>query len=118
MKTLLLTSIAALFLATGGAHARTLLPDSIVGEWCWVEGDYNEQPIISRRTPPECEGGDNGLYIDQEVVEGEESYTIVNVKQIGPNAFLVYLRHDDSKIGPMKLELVGDKLHFSREIEG
>jgi hypothetical protein len=122
-KRAFITGIAALFVTScqapmRTAHARTLLPDTITGEWCYVEGDYDNQPIISRRVPPICEGGDHGLYIDQEVVEGEESYTVVNVKQIGPNAFLVYLKHDDNKIGPMRLELVGDKLHFSWAIEG
>jgi hypothetical protein len=36
MKKLLLTSIAALFLATGAAHAAetTKLPDAILGAWC------------------------------------------------------------------------------------
>ena len=49
MKKLLLTSIAALFLATGTAHADGRLPEAILGNWCWIEGgdeqNWNQQNL-------------------------------------------------------------------------
>ena len=47
MRTLFLTSIAALFLATGTAHATTRLPEAMLGNWCWIEGG-DEQNWISK----------------------------------------------------------------------
>jgi hypothetical protein len=36
MKSLFLTSVGALFLATGTAHAQSVdLPNEMLGEWCW-----------------------------------------------------------------------------------
>ena len=55
MKKLLLTGVAALFLATGAANATVQLPDTITGNWCWIEGgdeqNWNQQ-IFARVPPP------------------------------------------------------------------
>ena len=37
-----IAGIAALFLATGAAHATVPLPEAMLGNWCWIEGG-NEQ---------------------------------------------------------------------------
>ena len=76
MKKLLLTGIAALFLATGTAHATVPLPEAMLGNWCWIEGgeqNWNQQ--IFARVPPEgCHGGDSLIRIDKKGIEGEGSF--------------------------------------------
>jgi hypothetical protein len=61
MTMLLLAGIAALLIATSTAHAEGRLPEAMLGNWCWVEGDdkqnWNHQ--IFARVPPEgCHGGE------------------------------------------------------------
>ena len=55
MKYVLLAGCAALFLATGAAHADSRLPEAMLGNWCWIEGgdeqNWNQQ--IFARVPPE-----------------------------------------------------------------
>jgi hypothetical protein len=77
LKKTLLTGIAALFLATGTAHAIERLPEAMLGNWCWIEGvdeqDWNQQ--IFARVPPEgCHGGDSLIRIDKKGIEGEGSF--------------------------------------------
>jgi hypothetical protein len=79
MKKLLITSIAALLLATGTAHATVQIPDTITGTRCWIKGgdeqNWNQQ--IFARVPPEgCHGGDSLIRIDQNGIEGEGSCTL------------------------------------------
>ena len=49
MTKTLLTGIAALFLATGAAHATERLPEAMLGNWCWIEGgdeqNWNQQNL-------------------------------------------------------------------------
>ena len=48
-----LIGVAALFLATGTAHATTRLPEAMLGNWCGIEGgdeqNWNQQ--IFARVP-------------------------------------------------------------------
>jgi len=79
MKKTLLAGVAALFLATGAAHATVPLPEAMLGNWCWIEGgdeqNWNQQ--IFARVPPEgCHSGDSLIRIDQKGIEGEGSCTL------------------------------------------
>jgi hypothetical protein len=113
MKKLLLTGVAALFLATGAAHASVQLPDTITGTWCWIEGgdeqNWNQQ-IFARVPPEECHGGDSLIRIDQNGIEGEGSCTFGKIEQSGPNAFLIYTYCDDDTNGSTRFEIIDGKL--------
>src|SRR5262249_659895 len=64
MRRLLLAGVAALSVltATAAAHAETkearvILPDTITGTWCWVEGGDEKnrnQQIFIRSAPEDC----------------------------------------------------------------
>src|SRR5215813_8283941 len=95
MKTLLLIGIAALFLATGAAHAGqydpVVMPNALHGEWCFESGDKpGDQQIFVRITPDkECHGGDNGITVDTNGWGGEGSCSPNKVEQITPNAWQI-----------------------------
>jgi hypothetical protein len=113
MKKALLTGIAALFLATGTAHATERLPEVMLGHWCWVEGgdEQNWTQQIFARVPPEgCHGGDNLIRIDQNGIEDEGSCTFGKIEQSGPNAFLIYTYCDDDTNGSTSFEIIDGKL--------
>ena len=46
MKKLLLTGIAALFLATGVAHAADQLPEYMLGRWCYGNDVSTEAQVV------------------------------------------------------------------------
>src|SRR5262249_38035237 len=70
MKKLLLTSIAALLLATGTAHANDQLPEFILGRWCYGNDVSTEAQIVyfrpNHRDPERCCCSDmtDGITID------------------------------------------------------
>jgi hypothetical protein len=115
MKKLLLTGIAALFLATGTAHATEHLPEAMLGNWCWFEGgdeqNWNQQ-IFARVPPDGCHGGDSLIRIDQLGIEGSEgSCTFGKIEQqTGPNAFLIYTYCGDDTNGSTRFEIIDGKL--------
>jgi len=108
-----IAGIAALFLATGAAHATVPLPEAMLGNWCWIEGgderNWNQQ--IFARVPPEgCHGGDSLIRIDQNGSEGEGSCIFGKIEQTGPNAFLIYTYCDDHANGSTTFEIIDEKL--------
>ena len=121
MKKLLLTGVAALFLATGAANATVQLPDTITGNWCWIEGgdeqNWNQQ-IFARVLPEGCHGGDSLIRIDQNGIEGEGSCTFGKIEQTGPNAFLIYTYCDDDTNGSTRFEIIDGKLVITALSEG
>ena len=118
---ILITGVAALFLAAGTANATTRLPEAMLGNWCWIEGgdeqNWNQQ--IFARVPPEgCHGGDSLIRIDQNGVEGEGSCTFGKIEQTGPNAFLIYTYCDDDTNGSTRFEIIDGKLVITALSEG
>jgi hypothetical protein len=119
LRRLLLASVAALSVLTASAaahaetkEARIILPETITGNWCWVEGgdekNWNQQ--IFARVPPEgCHGGDSLIRIDQNGIEGEGSI-FGKIEQTGPNAFLIYTYCDDDTNGSTRFEIIDGKL--------
>jgi hypothetical protein len=123
MKKTFLTSIAALFLATGAAHATDKLPDTITGKWCFFENKEN-QLVYSRVLTP----GNGGceMAIDQEAIHEEYSECVFErIKQIRANAFEVFTRCIDlpesestEGSGPAIYEIIDGKLVITHLSEG
>ena len=118
-RALSLTGVAALSVLTASAvhaetkDARVVLPNTITGTWCWVEGgdeqNWNQQ--IFARVPSEgCHGGDSLIHIDQNGIEGEGSCIFGTIEQTGPNAFLIYTYCDDDTNGSTRFEIIDGKL--------
>jgi hypothetical protein len=121
MRMFLLAGVAALFLATGAAHATVQLPEAMLGKWCWAEGGDESNPdqqIYTRTFPGECHGGDSLIRIDQDGIEGEGSCIFEKIiEQTGPYTFLIYTDCDGMK-GPTKFEIVDEKLVITALSEG
>jgi hypothetical protein len=79
LRIVTIAGIAALLMTTA-AHADTL-PEAFVGEWCWIAGgDKKEnlnQQIFVRPPPKNCQGGDNGITVDQDGWGGEGSCFLI-----------------------------------------
>ena len=98
MKKVLLASVAALSVltATAAAHAETkearvILPDTITGTWCWVEGGDEKnrnQQIFIRSAPEDCHVSDGLVSIDRDGIEGEGSCIFDKIEQTAPNRLL------------------------------
>jgi len=71
MKKLLLTGIAALFLATGQAHANDQLPEQILGRWC--EASTKGPNKIFYR--PEFQGREGCVDFDDGVTFDENGFS-------------------------------------------
>jgi len=87
-KKALLTSIAALFLATGAAHADSL-PNAFVGSWCLDITDNGTKVLVyNRRTlRDKCE---DGLNIAANSYATNEFLCIIKkAKRINQNAYLI-----------------------------
>jgi len=85
MKKLLLTSIAALLLATGTAHAADKLPEYMLGRWCygndvstavlWAKEATTKEfvwgPIETYQTLQECLNEKNKLASDPQNIDAK-----------------------------------------------
>jgi hypothetical protein len=81
MKKLLLTSIAALFLATGTVHADPL-PDIYLGRWCYHNGGYGM--VKTEKEWEACLGGDGYMEIKRYgLARHEEDCKFISVKYTG-----------------------------------
>jgi hypothetical protein len=115
MKKLFLTGIAALFLATGTAHATTVtMPDKLHGEWCHIAGgdeqNLHQQTFVRTASMDECQGGDGGITVDADGWGGEGSCSPEKVEQITENVFAIYAACDENENGHVTFELRGNTL--------
>jgi len=116
MYGLLLAGVAALSVLTARAEtkeARVILPDTITGTWCWVEGGDEKnrnQQIFIRSAPEDCHVSDGLVSIDRDGIEGEGSCIFDKIEQTAPNAYLIYTYCDDDTNGPTMFEIVDGKL--------
>jgi hypothetical protein len=118
-RALSLTGVAALSVLTASAvhaeikDARVVLPNTITGTWCWVEGgdekNRNQQTFI-RSAPEDCHVSDGLVSIDQHGIEGEGGCTFGKIEQTGPNAFVIYTYCDDDTNGSTRFEIIDGKL--------
>jgi hypothetical protein len=120
MKKLSLAGVAALSVLTASAaahaetkEARVILPNTITGTWCWVEGGDEKnrnQQIFIRSAPEDCHVSDGLVSIEQDGIEGEGSCIFDKIEQTAPNAYLIYTYCDDDTNGPTMFEIVNGKL--------
>ena len=96
MKKLLIAGIAALLMATSGAHATERLPEAMLGNWCWIEGgdeqNWNQQ-IFARVPPGGCHGG-----------EGNPGGSLEATRRSFNKDFLLALAADFKKHGAEAIE--------------
>jgi hypothetical protein len=122
MKKLLLAGVAALFLATGTAHATDKLPDTITGDWCFSEDPDPNQRIYVRVPPNGCSGTDDLVNFGQDGAEGEVNCIFEEIKRTENNAFVVFSKcdfHSDiGTAGHMTLEIINGKLVATMLPEG
>ena len=118
-RALSLTGVAALSVLTASAvhaetkDARVVLPNTITGTWCWVEGGDEKnrnQQIFIRSAPEDCHVSDGLVSIAQDGIEGEGSCIFDKIEQTAPNAYLIYTYCDDDTNGPTMFEIVDGKL--------
>jgi hypothetical protein len=125
MRGLLLAGVTVLT-ASAAAHAETkearvILPDTITGDWCWVEsGNENNrnQQIFVRSTPEDCHVADGLISIDQDGIQGEGGCAFEKVEQIAANAYLIYIHCDDDAEGPATYKIIDGKLVITNLSEG
>jgi len=120
MRGLLLPGGAALSVLTASAaahaetkEARVILPDTITGTWCWVEGGDEKnrnQQIFIRSAPEDCHVSDRLVSIAKDGIEGEGSCIFDKIEQTAPNVYLIYTYCDDDTNGPAMFEIVDGKL--------
>src|SRR5262249_15113757 len=103
MKKLFLSSIAALFLATGAVHADDKLPEYMLGRWCYTPfGSTESQEIYFRpdlKDPGRktCSDLTDGINIDQQGYDDETpaddapSCIFAEIKRKEENTYLVYV---------------------------
>jgi hypothetical protein len=96
---LLLTGVAALLLATGTAHANDLLPESILGRWCYDGNISNKSEEVYFR-PGGCCCNDmtDGITIDQEgysddtPVDNPGDCLFDKIERRGRDTYLIHTR--------------------------
>jgi hypothetical protein len=90
-----------------------LMPDTITGTWCWVEGGDEKnrnQQIFIRSAPEDCHVSDRLVSIAKDGIEGEGSCIFDKIEQTAPNVYLIYTYCDDDTNGPAMFEIVDGKL--------
>jgi hypothetical protein len=90
VKKLLLISIAALFLATGTAHAAEL-PERFTGRWCIVSQEVEPRLEVLKRFEEECDSDIGAVTI---LPNGSEDADLDckygNIEQSAQDAYQVY----------------------------
>ena len=138
MKTLLLAGVAALFLATGTAHAAdtSQLPEYILGRWCHTPFASTEAQVVyfrpsGRRDTGEwccCSDLTDGIDINSEGYEDESPADDApiclfdNIKQRDKDTYLVRVRCKEgdkpSFEGDEEFQLINGLLFKKRLPEG
>jgi len=113
-----IAGITALLMST--AYAGNRLPEAMLGDWCYIEGESNETSSVSFRITPEkeCHGGDNLMTIAEDGWEGEYSCKFEKIEQVKPNMVLIQTYCDDETRGPVTIELINNKLIITSLSEG
>jgi hypothetical protein len=113
MKTLLLAGVAVLFLATGAVYANDRLPDTIIGDWCFVEGPDFPNPQVYVHVP--LEGCPENLVRFEQ--EGAGGCIFDKIERGEGNIFTVFSRCE-TMAAPITLEIIDGKLVASALPEG
>ena len=128
MKKLLLTGVAALFLATGTAHADDKLPEHWLGRWCSAPFVSTEAQVVYFRST--CGDMTDGImlkensYIDEAPADDAPSCTFDKIKRKDEETYLVYLhcitqdKGEPSFEGQEEFQLVNGILFKKRMPEG
>ena len=98
MKKLLLTNIAALFLATGTVHAQSSkLPNEIMGEWCFDKFVDDEDDVSHYWREEEAPSCDDVLILNrQELLSGtlslqchQQTANLINIEVADPGTYRI-----------------------------
>jgi hypothetical protein len=130
---LFLTSVAALFLATGTAHATDKLPEEMLGLWCQAGVKSEVRKIFFRPSFAErghCADFDDGITFDENGFSNDsvavgnggqcDEYVFDKVERVQDNAYIInahcgkaeekYNPAEDNLGGTLHLQIVYDGL--------
>ena len=133
MKKLFLTGIAALFLATGAAHATDQLPEHILGRWCNSYASTKSQEVYFRPNHRDresccCSDMTDGItisqdgYDDDSPVDDAPSCLFDNIKRKDRDTYLIHAHCKEgdkpSFEGAEEFQLINGLLFKKRMPEG
>jgi hypothetical protein len=71
------------------------LPNSLIGDWCWVSGGKTPRQLQIFKRVSNCKGGDNLVRVDQTGAYGEGSCVHDKITKKARGVYLIHGRCED-----------------------